>query len=88
MRNISTRTSIGATTTACKPFTPMASTRMEVLDWQAIFCGERDVSPQVSDRAARLQPAHHIAFRQVLVFQAYRRMGKDSSFFQHPQLLS
>src|ERR1019366_3104638 len=28
------------------------------------------------------------AFRHVLVFQAYRRMGKDSSLFQHPQRLS
>src|SRR5271157_6314924 len=61
--------------------------RMEPLDWLAIFCGERDVSPEVSDRTARLQPAHHIAFRKVLVFQAYWRMGKDSSLFQHPQPL-
>ena len=61
---------------------------MQPLDWLAILCGERDVLPQVSDRTARLQPAHHIAFRKVLVFQTYRRMGKDSSLFQHSQRLA
>src|SRR5271165_5105556 len=61
--------------------------RMQPLDWLTIFLGERDVSPKFSDRAARLQPAHNIAFRKVLVFQAYRRMGEDASFFQHAQRL-
>src|SRR5664279_3046494 len=61
--------------------------RMQPLDWPAFLCGERDVSPKVSDRATRLQSPHHIAFRKVLVFQAYRRMGKDASFFQHAQRL-
>src|ERR1035441_6011308 len=60
---------------------------MQTLDWPAIFPGERDVSPKFSGRAARLQPAHNIPFRQVLVFQAYRRMGEDASFFQHAQRL-
>src|SRR5271157_2144918 len=60
---------------------------MQPLDWLPIFLGEGDVAPHISDRAARLQPAHHIAFRQVLVFQAHRRMGEDASFFQHAQRL-
>src|SRR5271167_4859933 len=59
--------------------------RMQALDGLAIFSGEGDVSPKVSDRPTRLQSTHHIAFCQVLVFQAYLRMGKDSSFFQHSQ---
>jgi len=61
--------------------------RMEVLDWLAFFCGERDVSPNFPNRATRLHPTHHIAFRKVLVFQAYWRMGKNASFFQHSQRL-
>src|ERR1035441_8976463 len=60
---------------------------MEPLDWLAIILSESDVSPKFSHRAARLQTAHNIAFRKVLVFQAYRRMGKDSAFLQHPQRL-
>src|SRR6516164_8695346 len=62
--------------------------RMQPLDWLAIFLGERDVSPNVPNRAARLQAAYHVAFRQVLVFQPYRRLDQHSSFFQHPQRLS
>src|SRR5271165_5738340 len=60
---------------------------MQPLDWLTIFLGEGDVSPKFSGRAARLQPAHHVASRNVLVFQAYRRMGEDASFFQHAQRL-
>jgi hypothetical protein len=60
---------------------------MQTLDCIAIFSCKGDVSPQVSDRTARLQPTHDIAFRQVLVFQAHGRMGKDSSFSQHSQRL-
>src|SRR5271165_6917558 len=58
---------------------------MQALDGLAIFLGEGDVSPEVSDRPTRLQSTHHIAFCQMLVFQADSRMGKDPSFFQHPQ---
>src|SRR5262249_12492378 len=61
--------------------------RMQPLDWLAICLGERDVSPNVPNRAARLHSAYHIAFRQVLMFQTYRCLDKDSSFFQHPQRL-
>ena len=61
--------------------------RMQPLDWLAILLGERDVSPDVPNRAARFHSAYHVAFRQVLVFQTYRRLDKDSSFFQHPQRL-
>ena len=60
---------------------------MQTLHCLAIFLREGDVSPQVSDRSAGLQSTHDIAFRQVLVFQAHGRMGKDSSFFQHSQRL-
>src|SRR5271157_2667588 len=60
---------------------------MQPLDWLTIFLGEGDVSPKFSGRAARLQPAHHVASRNVLVFQADRRMGEDASFFQHAQRL-
>ena len=45
------------------------------------------VSPDVPNRAARFHSAYHVAFRQVLVCQTYRRLDKDSSFFQHPQRL-
>src|SRR6516164_1423865 len=61
--------------------------RMQPLDWLPIFLGERDVSPNVPNRAARFHSTYHVAFRQVLVFQAYCRLDKDSSFFQHPQRL-
>jgi hypothetical protein len=60
---------------------------MQPLDWLAIFLGERDVSPNVPNRAARFHSAYHVAFRQVLVFQTYRRLDKDSSFLQHSQRL-
>src|SRR5271157_4791358 len=60
---------------------------MQPLDWPTIFLGESDVSPKFSSSAARLQSPHHIALRKVLVFQAYRRMGKNASFFQHSQRL-
>src|SRR5271165_762149 len=60
---------------------------MQKIDELAVFSCECDVPSQVPDRAARLQPAHYIAVRQVLVFQAYRRMGEDSSLFQHSQRL-
>ena len=60
---------------------------MQPLDWLAIFLTERDVSPKVSDCAARLQTAYHVAFREVLVFQTYRCLDKDSSLFEHPQRL-
>ena len=61
--------------------------RMKTLDCVAIFSCKGDVSPQVSDRTTGLQPTYHIAFREVLVFQAHGRMGKDSSFFQHSECL-
>ena len=51
------------------------------LERLTIFLGEGDVSPKFSDRTSRLQPAHHIAFRQVLVFRAHWRMGKNASLF-------
>src|ERR1019366_1724837 len=60
---------------------------MQPLDRLAVYLGERDVSSKVSHRAARLQTAHHIELCQMLVFQAYRRMGEDASFFQHAQRL-
>src|SRR5208337_347349 len=60
---------------------------MEVLDRVPVRLGKGHVATHVSSSAARLQPAHNIAFRQVLVFQAYRRMGEDASFFQHAQRL-
>src|ERR1039458_8174473 len=60
---------------------------MEVLDRLPVCLGKGYVATQVSSSAARLQPTHNIAFRQVLVFQAHRRMGEDASFFQHAQRL-
>src|SRR5271165_6650303 len=60
---------------------------MEVLDRLPGCLGKGYVATHVSSSAARLQPTHHIAFRQVLVFQAYRRMGENASFFQHAQRL-
>src|SRR5664279_3546681 len=60
---------------------------MEILDRLPVYLGKGHVATHVSSSAARLQPAHNIAFRQVLVFQAYRRMGEDASFFQHAQRL-
>jgi hypothetical protein len=57
---------------------------MQTLDGLAIFSCERDVSTKVADRATRLQPTHHVSFRQMLVFQTYRCLDKDSSIFQHP----
>jgi len=61
--------------------------RMQIFDRLTIFLGEGHVSPKVSNRPARPHSAYHIAFRQVLVFQTYRGLHKDSSFFQHPQRL-
>jgi hypothetical protein len=43
--------------------------RMQPLDWLAIFLGERDVSPDVPNRAARFHSAYHISLCQMLVFQ-------------------
>ena len=50
--------------------------RMQPLDWLTIFLGESDVSPKFSGCAARLQPAHHIAIRKVLVFRASGEWAK------------
>jgi len=58
--------------------------RMEVLDRLPVCLGKGHVATHISSSATRLQPAHNIALRKVLVFQAHRRMGKDASFFQHP----
>jgi hypothetical protein len=45
---------------------------MQTLDCPSVWLGKGDVSTKVSNRTARLQTAYHIAFCQMLVFQAYR----------------
>src|SRR6516162_9520230 len=60
---------------------------MQALDCPSIWLGEGHVSTKVPYRAARLQTAHHIAVRQMLVFQTYRGLDEDPSFLQHPQRL-
>ena len=61
--------------------------RMEILDRLSVCLGKGHVAAHVSSRAARLHPADHIAFCQVLVFKADGRMRIDSALFQHPQRL-
>jgi hypothetical protein len=60
---------------------------MQALYWPSIWLAKGQVSPNVPNRAARFDSAYHVAFCQVLMFQTYRRLDKDSSFFQHPQRL-
>src|SRR5271157_6062172 len=60
---------------------------MEVLGRLPVCLGKGHVATHISSSATRLQPAHNIAFRQVLVFQTYCRLCENPSFFQHPKRL-
>ena len=55
---------------------------------RAFLCCQIEKTVDELNRATRLHTARHIALCQMLVFQTYRRMGKNALFFQHPQALA
>jgi len=55
---------------------------MEIGQWLAIRPAERNVPSEVLHSTAGFDPSHHIAFGQMLVFEAHLGLRKYAYFIQ------